>query len=624
MAGWPFGRVARPDVGLRPEEPVLSDIPSYIGPGQQSPEHQRRTFIFMILAMAAMMFFMPRQQPKPEAAEAPSPSTEEVASQAASPATLAAPGPQAASPAEPAAAVPPRTVSFQTQSFDLAFSNVGGGISRAVLKSDSPERWNGYKFEQVFKPGKEKEIRPVDLAKVAEGQSVPGACEISGDAAMPYDTVYQMEESERRVTFKGGTGEVSVEKSFEFADKGYDFRATYKVTNRTGQTKNLKLSVAYPAYYAPELVPKASMFSPPPDQIQAMLLDDGDGERLQAGKESEEKSFKGPIQFVGFDQRYFLGAIFPGDSKGTSGRLYTSADGRYQATLVFDLGPVAPGQTVEKAMGLFIGPKSHDLLNQVSDAARSGKLLGAVSADASGDSSTFADPRLAESIDFGWWAVICRALLVVLNLFAGLVHNWGVAIILLTFLVKLLLFPLNQKQMASMEAMRRIQPQIQELQKKYADDKEKLGMEQMRLFQENHVNPMGGCLPMLIQMPVWFALYRTLYSSFELYREPLFSVWLTDLTQSDPYYILPAAMGVTMFITQKMQPQMGDPKQAKMMLYFMPAFFTLLMANLPAGLTLYIFTNNLLSIAQQSWLRRKFGMNKPAAASGAVVDAAKK
>ena len=218
---------------------------------------------------------------------------------------------------------------------------------------------------------------------------------------------------------------------------------------------------------------------------------------------------------------------------------------------------------VERGVGFFIGPKSHDLLNKVSDAARRGVLSSASDERAQ---TAFADPRLAESIDFGWWAVICRALLAVLNLFAGFVHNWGVAIILLTVLVKLLLFPLNQKQMASMEAMRRIQPQIQELQKKYADDREKLGMEQMKLFQENHVNPMGGCLPMLVQMPVWFALYRTLYSSFELYREPLFSVWLTDLTQGDPYYILPAAMGVTMFITQKMQPQMGDPKQAKMML----------------------------------------------------------
>ncbi len=573
-----------------------------------------------MLAMLAMvgvvfvwtMLFPPNQaQVPPDRTDVTTQQTD-AAESASAPPQLSSGSNEPLPPAPAAEAVEPRTVSFQTRAFDLAFSNVGGGISRAVLKSDNPELWKGYKFEQVFKPGKEAEIRPVDLARVKAEQTIPGACEISGDAAVPFSTVYQLEERQNGVTFRGGTSEVTVEKTFDFADQGYDFRATYKVTNNTSATRSLKLSVIYPAFYDPQLLPKSGLFAPPPDQIQAMLLDDGDAERMQAGKKVEEKTFKGPIQFVGFDQRYFLGAAFPTDTRGTSGRLFTSEDGRYEATLVFDLGSVAPGQTVERGVGFFIGPKSHDLLNKVSDAARRGVLSSASDERAQ---TAFADPRLAESIDFGWWAVICRALLAVLNLFAGFVHNWGVAIILLTVLVKLLLFPLNQKQMASMEAMRRIQPQIQELQKKYADDREKLGMEQMKLFQENHVNPMGGCLPMLVQMPVWFALYRTLYSSFELYREPLFSVWLTDLTQGDPYYILPAAMGVTMFITQKMQPQMGDPKQAKMMLYFMPIFFTFLMANLPAGLTLYIFTNNLLSIAQQAVLRRKYNLNTPAAPS---------
>lgn len=590
---------------------------SYVPPnGRNSPEHQKR----MMLAMLAMvgvvfvwtMLFPPNQaQVPPDRTDVTTQQTD-AAESASAPPQLSSGSNEPLPPAPAAEAVEPRTVSFQTRAFDLAFSNVGGGISRAVLKSDNPELWKGYKFEQVFKPGKEAEIRPVDLARVKAEQTIPGACEISGDAAVPFSTVYQLEERQNGVTFRGGTSEVTVEKTFDFADQGYDFRATYKVTNNTSATRSLKLSVIYPAFYDPQLLPKSGLFAPPPDQIQAMLLDDGDAERMQAGKKVEEKTFKGPIQFVGFDQRYFLGAAFPTDTRGTSGRLFTSEDGRYEATLVFDLGSVAPGQTVERGVGFFIGPKSHDLLNKVSDAARRGVLSSASDERAQ---TAFADPRLAESIDFGWWAVICRALLAVLNLFAGFVHNWGVAIILLTVLVKLLLFPLNQKQMASMEAMRRIQPQIQELQKKYADDREKLGMEQMKLFQENHVNPMGGCLPMLVQMPVWFALYRTLYSSFELYREPLFSVWLTDLTQGDPYYILPAAMGVTMFITQKMQPQMGDPKQAKMMLYFMPIFFTFLMANLPAGLTLYIFTNNLLSIAQQAVLRRKYNLNTPAAPS---------
>ena len=134
-------------------------------------------------------------------------------------------------------------------------------------------------------------------------------------------------------------------------------------------------------------------------------------------------------------------------------------------------------------------------------------------------------------------------------------------------------------------------------------------METLKLYQQHKVNPFGGCLPILIQMPVWIALYSTLQTSVELYNEPFLSVWLTDLTSKDPYYVLPILMGATMFATQKMQPSTGmDPAQAKMMLYFMPIMFTAFMLNLPQGLTLYIFTNNLLSIAQQLALRRVMGL----------------
>ena len=333
---------------------------SYVPPnGRNSPEHQKR----MMLAMLAMvgvvfvwtMLFPPNQaQVPPDRTDVTTQQTD-AAESASAPPQLSSGSNEPLPPAPAAEAVEPRTVSFQTRAFDLAFSNVGGGISRAVLKSDNPELWKGYKFEQVFKPGKEAEIRPVDLARVKAEQTIPGACEISGDAAVPFSTVYQLEERQNGVTFRGGTSEVTVEKTFDFADQGYDFRATYKVTNNTSATRSLKLSVIYPAFYDPQLLPKSGLFAPPPDQIQAMLLDDGDAERMQAGKKVEEKTFKGPIQFVGFDQRYFLGAAFPTDTRGTSGRLFTSEDGRYEATLVFDLGSVAPGQTVERGVGFFIG-----------------------------------------------------------------------------------------------------------------------------------------------------------------------------------------------------------------------------------------------------------------------------
>ena len=598
----------------------FSHVPqdSYLPPGQNDPKQQKRLFLAVAIVMGLTFFwqtfFMPSAPPETLTPDA---GTEQ---SAATPPSGQGDviAPDESEPSPPSAEIPERVVTFQTRAFDLAFSNVGGGISRAVLKNDEPGVWQNYKFEQVS-GAKGAEPRSVDLALTKPGQSIPGASQVTGDIALPFDARYQVESRANGVTFRTQTREVALTKEFEFAETGYDLKARYSVTNRTQATKKAQLVVTYPAYYDPALVPEASFFAPPPDQIQAMALDDGSAERLEVRGASEEESFKGPVQFAGFDQRYFLGAVFPANGAMTQSRVATSPDGRYEAQIVFDLGALTPGQTVHRDVGFFMGPKSIDVLNRVSEAAMQGKLSAQLSTDGGSESALVAqNPELAESIDFGWWAVLCRALLFVLKFFESITHNWGVAIILLTVLVKLLLYPLSHKQMASMEAMRRIQPQIQELQKKYADDREKLGMEQMKLFQENKVNPFGGCLPLLVQMPVWFALYRTLYSSFELYREPLIVGWISDLTQPDPYYVLPLAMGVTMFITQKMQPQMGDARQAKMMLYFMPIFFTFIMLNLPAGLTLYIFTNNLLSIAQQAWLRRRFALADATAGSASA------
>jgi YidC/Oxa1 family membrane protein insertase len=154
-----------------------------------------------------------------------------------------------------------------------------------------------------------------------------------------------------------------------------------------------------------------------------------------------------------------------------------------------------------------------------------------------------------------------------------------------------------------MQEMRKLQPEIEKLKAKLGDDKEKLNLAVMQLYQQHKVNPLGGCLPMLIQMPIWFALYATLQTSVELYREPF--LWLQDLTRYDPIYVLPLLMGASSFLMQKLAPQPADNAQAKMLLYFMPIFFTFIMLKLPSGLTLYILVNNLLSIAQQQWLMKR-------------------
>jgi YidC/Oxa1 family membrane protein insertase len=222
---------------------------------------------------------------------------------------------------------------------------------------------------------------------------------------------------------------------------------------------------------------------------------------------------------------------------------------------------------------------------------------------------------LESAIDYGTmarpFAFFARILLYVMRWFhAHVVQNWGVAIILLTVLVKVLLFPLTAKSVRSMNEMRKLQPEIEKLKVKFGNDREKLNLATMQLYQQHKVNPLGGCLPMLLQLPIWFALYATLQTSVELYREPF--LWMHDLTRHDPYFILPVAMGISSFVMQRISPQPADNAQAKMMLYFMPVFFSVLMLFVPGGLTLYIFVNNVLSIVQQQYMMKRQAALAPA------------
>ena len=186
----------------------------------------------------------------------------------------------------------------------------------------------------------------------------------------------------------------------------------------------------------------------------------------------------------------------------------------------------------------------------------------------------------------------------------GFVHNYGMAIILLTLLVRLLFAPLQMKSYASMKAMQKLQPQIAALKEKYKDEPQRFNQEQMALFKTNKVNPLGGCLPMLVQLPVFIALYALLGNSIELFHAPFFG-WVQDLSVKDPFYVFPVLMGISMFVQQRMTPTPGmDPMQAKMM-YLMPVVFTFIMLNLPSGLTIYIFLSTVLGIAQQVWMNKE-------------------
>jgi YidC/Oxa1 family membrane protein insertase len=585
-------------------------------------DQQKRLLLTIVLTTAVMMVWMYFFQPKPGSLEADAGAGAAEAAQDAGAAASAAATPaspaQPAAPAAPAAVAieePERTVEFETPAQSLRFTSRGGALVRATVKDGNELPARKFVARGTGKDGKE---RPVEMVRPHAGMALPGATELSGELKLPLDASYRLEKGAGEVTFLTATEEVELAKRYRINPNGWEMRVEYRVTNRTAAPKKAELSVVYPAWVDPQTVEKGRFFAPATEISQAICRHGSSNEMLGMKDEPALKSFPGPVRFVGFDERYFTAIFFPRFSDGTACALRSTPGGELQGTLAIDLGTVGPGQTVTREVGLYIGPKLFDELKRVSKANMAGAGLtplggkmGAGSPGVGGSGAVSGvDPELNDVIDFGTFAVVCRVLLFIMKLFQQYVVNWGVAIILLTVVVKALLYPLSHKQMESMEAMRKLQPQMEALQKKYENDKEKLNLERMKLFQENNVNPFGGCLPLIVQMPVWFALYRTLQTSFELYREPLFSFWINDLTAKDPYYILPLIMGVTMFITQKLQPQMGDPTQAKMMLYFLPGFFTFTMLGLPAGLTLYIFVNNLLSIAQQKYLQRKFAKAK--------------
>ncbi|MCC7536765.1 MAG: membrane protein insertase YidC, partial [Deltaproteobacteria bacterium] len=223
---------------------------------------------------------------------------------------------------------------------------------------------------------------------------------------------------------------------------------------------------------------------------------------------------------------------------------------------------------------------------------------------------------LPETVNLGFFSFIARGLLAVLNFLHGIVGNWGIAIILLTVLVKLVLFPLTARSFKSMEKMRALKPELDRLNELYKDDREKKGAATMELYRKAGVNPFGGCLPSLAQLPVWWALYTTLQISVELYRAP-FLVW-SDLSAPDPFYVMPLVLGGLMFLQQRLTPTTMDPMQAKIMMYAMPVMFTAFMLFLPVGLCLYMTVNSALSILQQQLVMRS--ANKAAVASAPVVD----
>jgi YidC/Oxa1 family membrane protein insertase len=393
------------------------------------------------------------------------------------------------------------------------------------------------------------------------------------------------------VTFVARTAAWEVTKRFVWSQDGFEVNLTVSLKNLTAQPLGGELAVHEGRAINPAQEEKPSMFGGVGNLSDAACLVKDSFQKLSPSDKAETKEYPGTVSWAGVNQQYFLSAVFPVGA-AREGRCVLQASPVAREASVWVPLQVGAGQTVTQSFGAFLGPKDSELLASVPS-------LPANRVDGSGWS-----PRLERAVDFGIWAVICKLMLVVLRFFHGLVGNWGVAIILLTVVVKVAMVPLTHRMMMSQEKMKKLQPKLEALKLKFKDDREKQQQETMRVYQEAGVNPFGSCLMLLVQLPIWAALFTTLRNNFEIYREPFLHHFLPDLTFKDPTYILPVLLGLSQIVTGLLQPMAMDAAQQRIMVWFMPLFFTGIMLNYPAGLLLYIFTNNVLTVAQTYTLKR--------------------
>jgi YidC/Oxa1 family membrane protein insertase len=364
---------------------------------------------------------------------------------------------------------------------------------------------------------------------------------------------------------------VTVEKRLHFARGSYAIKVEQVVTNDGDQPWR---GAEYAQLQRRSYEQKRSMFDVDSYSTDGLIIFNGEkSEKLVRDDIVDD----GPYQqatdngWFGSIQHHFVNAVVP--EIGTNQRYNISQRGNIATSSSIGAPVVVnPGETKTFTTTLFIGPKLQDQLDDIHD-------------------------RLTLTVDYGWLTILSQPLFWLLSKAYGIFGNWGVAIIAVTFLIKLLFYKLTESSGRSMAKMRNLQPRLKALQERYKDDRQQLSQAMMDLYKREKVNPAAGCLPILIQMPFFLAFYWVLLESVEMRQAP-FALWITDLSSRDPLFILPLIMGAAMFFQQKLNPQVGDPVQVKVM-QVMPIIFTAFFAFFPSGLVLYWVTNTVLSIAQQ-------------------------
>jgi len=477
----------------------------------------------------------------------------------------------------------PKTIAVDTPLYRANLTENGAGITSFILKN--------YR-EKIDKESPLKELLPqkktIETARVGfAGKSLPGL-----DNAV-FSTDFKLEainvkDTDQQITFtwKSPRG-VLVEKTYTFSPSTYLIGLEIAIKNGSGQSIQDRLFVALTGSVPSDT--RMYGFEGP------SALIDNNLEEIDIEDIAEQNIYTDNVKWVTLQDRYFMMSVIPEQVGQASMRLYLKGEDLVEAQYALPDGTIGPGTQHRFQYSLFFGPKSMEVL------------------DAVGHS-------LNKALDFGMFDIIAKPCVWLMNKLYSVLPNYGIAIIILTILIKIILWPLGSKSYKSMSEMKKIQPLMKEIREKYKNDKKRMNEEVMGLYRTYKINPLGGCLPMLVQLPVFFALYRMLYQAIELRHAPFF-LWIDDLSAPDrlfrfdvaipfmepPYGIpvLTIIMGATMLLQQKMSPPMGDPTQAKMMM-FMPLIFTVIFINFSAGLVLYWLVNNILSISQQYYIQKKY------------------
>lgn len=369
---------------------------------------------------------------------------------------------------------------------------------------------------------------------------------------------------------------LSVERHYTLAPSGYLGTISYVLTNESEQ------SYTGHAYFQflRDRNPPTSYSKLIPSYFGAAIYTEADKYAKHDFDDLEDYPKRTSDGWIGIVQRYFLGAWLDG---GTQRENYMNDAGNNNVAIgiIRAVGPVAPGASITLVQPFFLGALEQDLLEGLDAAAA---------------------PNISLAVDYGWLSFICRPLFWLLEWIEQVVGNWGLAIILLTFLIKLVFFPLMSKSYRSMAKLKTFAPEMQKLKERFGEDRQAMQKSMLELYRKEKINPLGGCMPVLVQIPVFISLYWMLLESVELRHAPFYG-WLTDLSGPDPYYVLPMLLGVAMFGQFKVNPTPPDPTQA-MVMKLMPIGFAAFSIFFPSGLVIYWLTNTILSVAQQWYITR--------------------